>query len=625
VLSSRAAQDAFRAEMEERLSSQRDTLTQQAAQRKAELEELRSQTESTDELRSRLEAIASIYRTIEDIRTRYNEITSNTLAELERLYGERVSAYPADNPKDPWETDKEHEARLKIGLDDLEAKFKVNKEQQEQDLTARLSEEVTRLEEQLKHAKAELNGKRFTPGSEAIAVEVEPFNAEEKRFPINLKVNDASVSYTVPLSYAIESRDRKVLRDEYYRVFSAYVSNALIGLVEYAVYELEPDVWGVFAVQSEVANLLEDDAVLISGNALEKNVMIGNPLVLFTAKNQVTTSLPASAQFRDMLLVTGLPAGATLDNGKAQAAAADGPLLLGIVDRRFTLNADSRWFAEPVSITVSRDERPNELVWVEFSEGTELVGELFIPRSDLQISMSPENVASARPYHNSQRIEEGVLYRLEPGIYTASFRLLEDRYDSRQVKVAIEPGRQLIYDPGNIDLSLPYRQELKLDEQKSVERRIENLPIRQAASYGLIGAGTVGIIGSVLSYLNYADAVERYQDAVLTEDAQMYQQKASLWSTLFSVSIGVGIGGGASGGYLMASMPSRFDLENERKEIERQLQELNGEVAAQKAREARDAFMSSETVGWNVENEQNSASERMVEWKSGERETDLAV
>jgi hypothetical protein len=395
--------------------------------------------------------------------------------------------------------------------------------------------------------------------------------------------------------------------------------------VEYAVYEREPDVWGVFAVQSEVANLLEDDAVLISGNALEKNVMIGNPLVLFTAKDQVTTSLPASAQFRDMLLVTGLPAGATLDNGKAQAAAADGPLLLGIVDRRFTLNADSRWFAEPVSITVSRDERPNELVWVEFSEGTELVGELFIPRSDLQISMSPENVASARPYHNSQRIEEGVLYRLEPGIYTASFRLLEDRYDSRQVKVAIEPGRQLIYDPGNIDLSLPYRQELKLDEQKSVERRIENLPIRQAASYGLIGAGTVGIIGSVLSYLNYADAVERYQDAVLTEDAQMYQQKASLWSTLFSVSIGVGIGGGASGGYLMASMPSRFDLENERKEIERQLQELNGEAAAQKAREARDAFMSSETVGWNVENEQNSASERMVEWKSGERETDLAV
>jgi uncharacterized repeat protein (TIGR02543 family) len=625
VLSSRVAQDALREEMEARLSAQQEELARQADRRRAELTELQAQTESTDDLRSRLESIAGINHTIVEIRQRYEKVTLTTIAELERLYLERVATFQSGNPRDPWETAKEHEARLQSGTDELQAEYKTERKQQEQELSARLESELESLERQLQQAKAELNGRRFTPGTEATAVEVKPFNAEEKRFPVNLRIADSSIAYTVPLSYDIESQDRNVIRDEYYRVFSAYESNALVGQAEYAVYELEPDVWGIFPLLSEVVNLLENDTVLISRNTKETSVRIGSPLVLFTAKDQVVTSLPASGQFQDTLLVTGLPAGAVLDNGKAQATAADGPLLLGIADKRFTLNADSRWFAEPVSITVSRDERPDDLVWVDFSTGTKLVGELFIPRSDLQTAIRPEGVSSEKLYQDSRYIEEGVLFRLEPGVYTASFRLPEDRYDSRQVKVAIEQGRQLVYDPGNIDLSLPYRQELKLEEQKSMERRIENLPIRQAASYGLLGAGAVGIIGSVLSYLNYAEAVERYQDAVLTEDAQTYRQEASLWSTLFSVSLGVGVGGGAGGGYLLATAPNRFDLETERKEIERHIQELNNEAAARKAREVRDAFMSSEAVGWYAEGEQTAASEGMVAWEPEAGQETLAV
>jgi hypothetical protein len=602
VLASRQAQEALRAEMEARLSAQQEELSRQAAERRADLEQLQGEGRTADDLRSRLETIAQLNRAIAEIGSRYEEITEKTLSELDGLHRQRVSAYRENNPRDPWETAGEHEQRIGAGLEALQEECELQRREQEAGLTARLERELVPLEEQLQQAKSELDGMRFRPGSEATAVEVNPFNAEQKRFPITLRVADSSISYAVPLSYAIESQDRDVIREEYYRVFSAYESEALVGRAEYAVYELEADVWGVFPLRSEVVNLLEGDAVLISSGTGEASVRIGSPLVLFTAKERVTMSKPASDQFRDMLLVTGLPPGAVLDNGMAQATAAGDRLLLKLEQRSYVLSADSRWFAEPLRVSVNREQKPDDLVWVDFSRETQLIGEFLLPRTDLEVSVSPEAVSTDQPYPASQEQKEGLLYRLDPGVYAVSYRLPEDRYDAGSIRIEVKPGQRYTYDPGEVQLSLPYRQELKLDEREEVERRIGRLPGRQALSFGLIGSGAAGAVASYLSYLKYADSVERYDAAELTEDAQRYRQEANLWGTLFTVSIGIGAGGSAAGGYLAVTAPGLRDkLEGERENIERQIAQLNAEAAARKAEEARDAFMESGPAGLTEE------------------------
>jgi len=217
------------------------------------------------------------------------------------------------------------------------------------------------------------------------------------------------------------------------------------------------------------------------------------------------------------------------------------------------------------------------------------VGELFIPKSDLIVHI--EDSTGQNRYSAEAPAGSDILLRLEPDLYTVAFKQPNDPYFSETERIKIEVGKRITLDPGIVEFSVMYRQELKLEEKSEFERRLKNLPLIQTASYGLLGLGAVGVIGSVVSYLLYADAVERYNSAILTEDIIAYRQKADQWSRLFSVGIGLGVGGGSLGGYLLATNPSRkFNLEKELNEIDRQIQELNEEATAREARETQDTI-----------------------------------
>jgi hypothetical protein len=262
VLEQRRTDEAMRAQMEEQLSAQRVSLTRQAEERRAQLEELRRAGAADSDVWQQFETIANINRAITGIEERFAGTIARTVDEINRLYDARVAAVRENNPKEPWDTDAEYEELITGLTEDIEAERTGELESRRQDLRAAQASELEELRMQLARRKSQLTGSTFTLGAAATEVHVANFNAEEKRFPIQVRAADDTHAFVVPLSYTIDSRDRTVLREEYYRVFSADQSGGLAGEITYTVFELYPDIWVLQPTETRVINLLEDDTEL---------------------------------------------------------------------------------------------------------------------------------------------------------------------------------------------------------------------------------------------------------------------------------------------------------------------------------------------------------------------------
>ncbi len=262
VLEQREAEDALRAQMEAQVEAQRVSLTRQAEERRAQLEELRKQSPVGSGVWEQLETIAGINRAIADINARFDETIARTEREVNALYDGRIEAIRENNPKEPWDTADEYEeliARLTAGVE-TERTAEIDRRRAE--LQRNRESELVELRERLEARKAALNGREFTLGASATTVHVARFSAEQKRFPMEVRASNDDFAFVVPLAYTIDSQDRTVLREEYYRVFSADQAGGLAGEITYTVFELYPDLWVLQPTQTRVVNLLEDDAEL---------------------------------------------------------------------------------------------------------------------------------------------------------------------------------------------------------------------------------------------------------------------------------------------------------------------------------------------------------------------------
>ncbi len=593
ILQSQAAQDALRFEMDERLASQAEELNRQAEQRRTELEALRAQqTGIARSLKERLETIAQYNRSIKEIQRSYTQLLHTTLADLDSLYDTKVAQFRKENPRDPWETVKEHETRIKEGLDKLDSAHENDKIIQREVLENRLEEEINPLLAARDLARSELQGQQFEVPMDSVTVDVDAFDAEAKHFPISVAVDDGLVTFSKVLFYRIESRDRDVLRREYYRVYSAAQSEALVGRVAYRVFETKENLWTVIPEYIEIINLLENDTVIAKAWERGPHFIVTTPISSFRTE---TTVLQSVTEQLDMnIFITGLPKEAVVYiNGESQEAVS-GSNFIGYI-RRYsssTIRIESPWLDSPLVLDNTSLIVPPNVAYCDVSDLGVAAGYLYIPRPDLVVSIRKVSaLESSVPLAVS---DSGYSARLAAGMYNILARLPEDSQNPYSASLVVKAGETTVFDPGPVELSLEYRYEEAIKELESLREALNGRASMKTAGWSAVGVATAGVVGTIVSYFLYSNAIQNYNDAILSDDLTRYRNDAALWSKLFTASVAVGVVGGVAGGTVFAiDAPSTSKLKKALAEQEKLASDLHRQLGALKAREAMDAATSS--------------------------------
>jgi hypothetical protein len=247
--------------LEATVAGQQEELARQAEMRRVELAELDQKKSQSSDALQRLDLIAKMEKAIADIKESFALSITGTREELERLGLQQVSSYRITNPQDPWETDKEFEARV----GDYQAALVAEGEAKIREIEKQRDDEVGKIQVQLEQAKRELKNMRFTLGPTMTKVTVEKFDAENKRFPIRVSSLDDSLPFEASLFFKIDSTDRNVLQRGYRRVDDAQKANALIGTIYYTLEEFAPSIWVGKVGSASILSLLEGG----SGNPVE--------------------------------------------------------------------------------------------------------------------------------------------------------------------------------------------------------------------------------------------------------------------------------------------------------------------------------------------------------------------
>ncbi len=506
ILDSQAAQNALQKEMETRLASQAEALNRQTEQRKAELEELKIQHAVADQsFQARLDTIVQYNKSISEIKNRYSQLIESSMKDLDSLHETKVMTFRNENPKDPWETKTEHEARLQETLVVFTQQHEELKAIQKKKLEDSLEGEITPLQNSLDAAKSELQGKRFEVTMENIKVDVGAFDAELKQFPITVYVDDGLVSFIQPLFYTITSREREVLKSEYYRVFSAAQSKALVGRAAYRVFEIKDGLWTVLPEYIEVLNLLEGDAVF--SEAWKRDTcIITSPVASFRVDTSVLSVLFRGIQ--ENVCILGIPKDATVAINGVTQPHSSGSLFIGRVGTSsvFSVDISSPWLPDCIQIQNSTTPAYGSIAFCDISDMIDLVGHLEIPRPELDISLFRSGgEAKEIPMEVSQA---GYFAKLFPGKYIISGKVAEDRYDSFLTTLEVKAGERTFFDPGPVGFSLQYQYEESVKQQEVLRQAIKERSPKKDVAWSAMGVATAGVLGSVVSYMLYNAAIK---------------------------------------------------------------------------------------------------------------------
>ena len=247
--------------LEATVAGQQEELARQAEQRRAELAELDRQRSLSSDALQRLDMIAKMEKAIEDIKESFSLSVTGTKEELERLGLQQVNSYRTTSPQDPWETNKEFEARVA----EYQAGLVADGEAKIREIERQRDAEVGKIQVQLEQAKRELEGMKFTLGPAMTKVTVDKFDAENKWFPMKVTSTVSSLPFEVSLFFKIDSTDRNVLQREYTRVDDAQKAKALVGTISYTLEEFAPFDWVCKVESTSVHSLLEE----VSGKPVE--------------------------------------------------------------------------------------------------------------------------------------------------------------------------------------------------------------------------------------------------------------------------------------------------------------------------------------------------------------------
>lgn len=597
ILDSDAAQEVLKGEMESRLASQEVALREYANARRAELDALRAEESvGAISLQDRLETIAQYHRSMKEIRTRYEELIRVALADLDALNLLNINAFKAKNPRDPWETATEHAQRIQDGLVLLERENVMAKNVQRNQLTDGLTRELATMSALLETARRELDGMLFEVPMESIRVSVSEFDAERKVFPMQVRVETGFGIFTHPLSFTIASRDRETLKNEYYRVYSADQSGALVGRVTYRAFEESDDLWVLLLEDLEVLSLLEESGVLAT--LWQENVIrIAAPVMTFSVGDTVQKITDGAVSHN--FILSGLPEQGSISiDGVQYPIPTGGGVFKGKVKAfgNTFIEVESPWLSDPISHNFRSLSVPwGTIMHIDASGLGQPVGKLLISRADLDVEVV--SMVSGRTV-SMQRISSGYSAKLAPGSYTVKAKLSEDPYFVFSTTAVVWAGRETVVNPGQVQLSSQRRYELTMIElEKRYEQAMIELEelrktkasrtIGKAVGWSAVGVATAGVVGSVVSYLFYNNAVQNYHGASLSDDLLKYRDDAARMGSLFTASIITGVVGGIGGGTILGlDAPKTKALNKRIAEQEALISSLRSQIGATRAREA---------------------------------------
>ena len=274
ILQQKESEDALRESMEKQLSAQKAALTEQARARRGELQKLNEKNAAEAGIWGRLEKIVSVNNAIIEIDNRFDTAIAKMEKEVNALYDQQKTAVRVENPKEPFETQEEYEGHI-AGLEgSIEGKRKAELNRRRREFNSTRSTELTDFRKQLSELKKDLEGRRFTLDFSATTVEVSPFNAKTKQFPMEVRAADRRFRFVVPVAHTLRASGRDALRKAYYQIYQADQTGGLAGELTYTVREAHPDIWVLEASRARVVNLLDNDAEVVRTNKPEGQLLV---------------------------------------------------------------------------------------------------------------------------------------------------------------------------------------------------------------------------------------------------------------------------------------------------------------------------------------------------------------
>ena len=154
-----------------------------------------------------------------------------------------------------------------------------------------------------------MEGRRFTLDFSATTVEVSPFNAKTKQFPMEVRAADRRFRFVVPVAHTLRASGRDALRKAYYQIYQADQTGGLAGELTYTAKEAYPDIWELETTRARVVNLLDNDAEVVRANKPERQMVVstGGGKVKTLAAAVMLESQGGQAR----VSVNGKPAGTT--------------------------------------------------------------------------------------------------------------------------------------------------------------------------------------------------------------------------------------------------------------------------------------------------------------------------
>ncbi len=234
--------------MEAGMLEQQGALAKVAEQKRKEIEQLEQQKMGLNNLQSRLELIASMEQAEADIKDQYARTIETLRQELGRAKEANIASYKEINPRDPWESATEFEARLSGYATKLDSEHATRIRELETERDAKVRSIG------LEGAKSAIQNDQFVL---AAGVGVLGFDSDTKEFEFWVRSKDPFVPLTATMKYQIAGNTREELQTAYTRVDNAQKVNALTAEIECMVKEVYPGIWRADTTSVVVKTLLE--------------------------------------------------------------------------------------------------------------------------------------------------------------------------------------------------------------------------------------------------------------------------------------------------------------------------------------------------------------------------------
>jgi uncharacterized caspase-like protein len=231
---------------------QSESLAKEAQLKREELERLELEQRKASGPLAKLEMIGDLEQSKKELEKSFDLTIEIATNEMTAKKDQLIAAYLATNLKNPWESEKEYDTRVAVYQNSLEIEGSTAIKA----LESQKKSELQKLDLLLDAAKKDL---KATTYSVAAKVEVQPFDAENKQFPLLLFGEGLGIPFKYRLFYTLNSADAYLLQREYEKVMQASLSEALVGELGYEITELQPSQWVARPISWQVSNLLGEN------------------------------------------------------------------------------------------------------------------------------------------------------------------------------------------------------------------------------------------------------------------------------------------------------------------------------------------------------------------------------